>query len=124
MVGSFGAEQANVAIAFDNPTSTADVILMHEDLQGVIEAIAIAKRAMQVVYENTAIIVLPNLLIQIGGGMILGVNPVINVITNNSSAMIAEFVHGTRPLFDHRTPSPVKLRSRQAKRPNHRMLSP
>lgn len=128
VIGSSGAEQANVWIAFDDPTSNADVILMHEDLRGVIEAIAIAKRAMQIVYENTAIIVLPNLFIQIGGGMILGVNPVVNVITNNSSALIAEFVHGTRPLFDHRTPSPVKARSRQAKRanhrPNHRMLSP
>jgi len=124
VVGSAGSEQANVSIAFDNPSSTADVILMHEDLQGVIEAIAIAKRAMQVVYENTAVIVLPNLLIQIGGGMILGVNPVINVLTNNSSALIAEFVHGARPLFDHRTPTPVKARSsqrasRQTKRSIH-----
>lgn len=118
------AEQANVSIAFDDPLSGADVILMHEDLRGVIEAIAIAKRALQVVYENTAIIVLPNLLIQIGGGMILGVNPVVNVITNNSSAMIAEFIHGTRPLFDHRTPTPVKRRSRRITAPTHYTLSP
>jgi len=115
VVGSSGAEQANVSIAFDDPSSTADVILMHEDLRGVIEAIAIAKRAMQVVYENTAIIVLPNLLIQVGGGMILGVNPVINVLTNNSAALIAEFVHGARPLFDPRTSTGVKVRSRQTK---------
>ena len=115
------AEQANVSIAFENPD--ADVVLMHEDLRGVVEAMAIAKRAMQVVYENTAIIVLPNLLIQIGGGMILGVNPVVNVITNNSSAMIAEFIHGTRPLFDHRTLAPVKRRSRKATVPTRYTLS-
>ena len=107
------SEQANVSISFDDPGSDADVILMHDDLRGVIEAIAIAKRAIQIAYENTAIIVLPNLLIQIGGGMILGVNPVINVVTNNSSAIIAEFIHGTRPLFDHRNPTPVKRRSRR-----------
>ncbi len=117
---SAAAEQANVAIAFE----PSDVTLMHEDLRGVIEAIAIAKRAMQVVYENTAIIVLPNLLIQIGGGMILGVNPVVNVITNNTSALIAEFIHGTRPLFDHRTPSPVKRRSRKLTSPTRCKLSP
>ncbi|MBE9013182.1 hypothetical protein IQ250_23580, partial [Pseudanabaenaceae cyanobacterium LEGE 13415] len=124
VIGNPGADQANVSIAFEDPTSTADVILMHEDLRGVIEAIAIAKRAMQVVYENTGIIVLPNLLIQIGGGMILGINPIFNVITNNSSAIIAEFIHGTRPLFDHRTPTPVKQRSRSSKRSTRRMLSP
>lgn len=124
VVGSSGAEQANISIGFEDPTSIADVILMHEDLRGVIEAIAIAKRAMQVVYENTAIIVLPNLLIQIGGGMILGINPVFNVLTNNGSAIIAEFVHGTRPLFDHRTPTPVKQRSRTSKRSSRRKLSP
>ncbi|MGG6269456.1 HMA2 domain-containing protein [Leptolyngbya sp. AN03gr2] len=123
VVGSSGAEQANVSIAFEDPTSNADVILMHEDLRGVIEAIEIAKRAMQVVYENTAIIVLPNLLIQIGGGMILGIHPVFNVLTNNGSAIIAEFVHGTRPLFDHRTPTPVKQRSRTSKRSNRCKLS-
>lgn len=124
VVGNSGAEQANIWIAFEDPTVSADVILMHEDLRGVIEAIAIAKRAIQVVYENTGIIVLPNLLIQIGGGMILGIHPVFNVLTNNGSAMIAEFIHGTRPLFDHRTPTPVKPRSRTSKRPTRRMLSP
>jgi cation transport ATPase len=99
--------QANVSISFADQPNQSDVVFMHDDLRALNEAIAIAKRAFQVVYENTAIIVMPNLLIQIVGGMILGVNPVINVITNNSSAFVAEFVHGSRPLFDHRTPSPM-----------------
>lgn len=78
----------------------ADVVLLDEDLQGLGYALTIARRAIDVVYENTAIIVAPNLLVQIGGGMILGMNPVINVITNNSSAFVSEFIHGNKPLFD------------------------
>jgi cation transport ATPase len=84
----------------------ADVHLLDYDLQGLVRAIAIGKRAMEVVHQNTAIIVIPNLLVQIGGGIFLGLNPVVNVITNNSSAFIAEFLHSARPLFepDHRAP--------------------
>jgi hypothetical protein len=107
--------EASVSIAFATDQEmaqiAADVVLLDDSLEGLHQAIAIARRALEVVYQNTAIIVVPNLLIQIGGGMILGVNPVINVITNNSSAFVAEFVHGARPLFDKYTPAPVKLRS-------------
>lgn len=106
--------QADVSIAFaaDREVSqvAADVVLMGDSLAALVHAIAIAQRALEVVYQNTAIVVVPNLLIQIAGGMILGVNPVVNVITNNSSAFVAEFVHGTRPLFDKHTPAPVAFR--------------
>jgi cation transport ATPase len=108
------ALEANISIAFaydqEIAQVTADLVLLEEGLEPLLHAIAIAKRAMTVVYENTAIIVLPNLFIQIGGGMILGINPVINVITNNSSAFVAEFFHATRPLFDQDNPAPVTFR--------------
>jgi cation transport ATPase len=111
--------EASVSISFATDQEmaqiAADVVLLDDNLEGLHQAIAIARRAMEVVYQNTAIIVLPNLLIQIGGGMMLGVNPVINVITNNSSAFVAEFVHGARPLFDRYTPAPVKLRSQPSR---------
>jgi cation transport ATPase len=87
---------SDVAIA----EAIADVHLLDHDLQGLVRAIAIGKRAMEVVYQNTAIIVIPNLLVQIGGGIFLGLNPVVNVITNNSSAFVAEFLHSARPLFE------------------------
>lgn len=117
-VGSheFAAIQADVSISFAEQPDGSDVVLMHEDLRGLLEAIAISKRALQIVYENTAIIVLPNLFIQIGGGMILGVNPVVNVITNNSSAFVAEFVHGARPLFDRHTPTPIAPRRQKLRK--------
>ncbi len=101
---------ADVTVSLSNQVSMteecADVSLLGHDLQGLVRAIAIGKRAMEVVYQNTAIIVVPNLLVQIGGGIFLGLNPVVNVITNNSSAFIAEFLHSARPLFepDHRAP--------------------
>jgi cation transport ATPase len=96
-----------VSLAFKGNvcTETADVILLDQQLQGLIYAIAIAKRAMEVVYQNTATIVVPNLMMQIGGGMFLGVNPVWNVIVNNGSAFIAEFLNGSRPIFDSIVPS-------------------
>ncbi len=100
-----------VAQAGEIPSATADVVLLDSDLQGLNHAIAIAKRAMEVVYQNTAIIVLPNLLMQIGGGMLLGMNPVINVITNNSSALVAEFIHGAKPLFDRPLSLPRRKRN-------------
>jgi cation transport ATPase len=98
----------------------ADVHLLDHDLQGLVRAIAIGKRAMEVVYQNTAIIVVPNLLVQIGGGIFLGLNPVVNVITNNGSAFIAEFLHSARPLFepDHQAPQSAALRQAEALRQN------
>ncbi len=84
----------------ESGAETADVVLLDHQLWGLIYGIAIAKRAMEVIYENTAIIVVPNLMMQIGGGMLLGVNPVWNVIVNNSSALVAEFLNSARPHFD------------------------
>jgi cation transport ATPase len=99
--------QASVSITFATNQEVcqvdADVVLMDDVLEAVVYAIAIAQQSMAVVYQNTGMIVVPNLLIQIGGGMIAGVNPVVNVITNNSSAFVAEFIHGARSLFDKYT---------------------
>jgi cation transport ATPase len=105
-VAAIGCSLGNVSIAFsdqaDRSQLATDVVILG-DMQGLVEAIAIAKHAMDLVYQNTAMIVVPNLLVQIGGGIFLGLNPVVNVITNNSSAFVAEFVNGARP-FDHRSP--------------------
>lgn len=99
----------SISLAFrGNVCTEADVVLLDQQLQGLIYAIAIAKRAMEVVYQNTATIVIPNLMMQIGGGMFLGVHPVWNVIVNNGSALIAEFLNGSRPIFDSIVPSQQK----------------
>lgn len=107
-----GSVRISLAQAGEHPPVGADVVLLDDDLQGLLHARTIAKRAIEVVYENTAIIVAPNLLVQIGGGMILGMNPVINVITNNSSAFVSEFIHGNKPLFNQ----PLSLTSQRRSR--------
>ncbi len=107
--------QAHVSICFAKtshiPNTTADVVILEEDLRGVTHAMAIAKRAMETIYENTATIVIPNLLMQIGGGMLIGVNPVYNVIVNNSTAFMAEFFNGSRPLFEKNFLPPLRSSS-------------
>ncbi|MBD2500255.1 P-type ATPase [Anabaena azotica] len=107
--------QAHVSISFAKtsqlPDKTTDVVILEDDLRGVTHAIAIAKRAMETIYENTATIVIPNLLMQIGGGMLIGVNPVYNVIVNNSTAFIAEFFNGSRPLFNKNFLPPLRSSS-------------
>ncbi|MCP6760282.1 MAG: HAD family hydrolase [Fischerella sp. CENA71] len=108
---------AHVSIAFaktsEIPHTTTDVVILEDDLRGVTHAIAIAKRAMEIIYENTATIVIPNLFMQIGGGMVLGVNPVYNVIVNNGTAFVAEFLNGSRPLFETNFLPPLRSSSQR-----------
>lgn len=94
--------QANISVmcakGSDLAQLTADVVLLDNDLQKLSQAIEVAKQAMEIVYQNTAMIVIPNLMV-VAGGVFFGLNPVVNVITNNSTAAIAEFWNSSRPLF-------------------------
>jgi cation transport ATPase len=101
---------ADITIAFRQQALQYDADIVIESWQELIYAIRIAKRAMDLVHQNTALILLPNLLMQIGGGMFLGVNPVWNVMVNNGSAFFAEFVNGTCPFeTDDTVEASVKL---------------
>ncbi|MCX7593633.1 MAG: HAD family hydrolase [Fischerella sp.] len=110
----------NVSISFakmsEISNTTTDVVILEDDLRGVTHAMAIAKRAMEIIYENTATIVIPNLLMQIGGGMVLGVNPVYNVIVNNGTAFVAEFLNSSRPLFETNFLPPLRSSSQRVSR--------
>lgn len=94
--------QANISVVCargsDLAQLTADVVLLDNDLQKLSQAIDVAKQAMEIVYQNTAMIVIPNLMV-VAGGVFFGLNPVVNVITNNSTAAIAEFWNSSRPPF-------------------------
>jgi hypothetical protein len=118
----YGLAHANVSIAFaktsEIPYTTTDVVILEDDLRGVTHAIAIAKRAMEIIYENTATIVIPNLFMQIGGGMVLGVNPVYNVIVNNGTAFVAEFLNSSRPLFETNFLPPLRSSSQKINQGN------
>ena len=93
---------ADVSISYAHQgevlNSLADVVLLDSDLGKLIEAIDIAKRAMAAIYQNTALIAVPNLAVTTGG-IFFGLHPVVNVVTNNCTAFLAEFINSSRPLF-------------------------
>ncbi|MGV0027517.1 heavy metal translocating P-type ATPase [Phormidesmis priestleyi] len=93
---------ADVAISFasgsDLARETADVVLLDDDLRGVTHAIAIAKRAMDIVYQNTAIVAVPNISVVLAG-IVFALDPILGVIISNGSMLLAE-LNSFRPLFD------------------------
>ncbi len=92
---------ADVSVSFAKGTDiereTADVVILSNDLKGLIYAISIAKRAMEIVYQNIALVAIPNISVVIAG-ILFGLHPVAAVIINNSAALIAE-MNGLRPLL-------------------------
>ncbi|KAM3095247.1 heavy metal translocating P-type ATPase [Phormidesmis sp. 146-12] len=93
---------ADVAISFatgsDLARETADVVLLDDDLCEITHAIAIAKRAMDIVYQNTAIVAVPNISVVLAG-IVFALDPILGVIISNGSMLLAE-LNSFRPLFD------------------------
>jgi heavy metal translocating P-type ATPase len=93
---------ADVSISFassiDIARETADVMLLDDDLRGIPDAIAIAKQAMDIIYQNTALIAIPNIGVVLAG-VLFAFDPVLGVIVSNGSALIAE-LNSFRPLFN------------------------
>jgi heavy metal translocating P-type ATPase len=91
---------ADVSISFAGATDiareTADVVLMEDDLRGLIMAIKVAKQAMDIIYQNTLIVAAPNLGALVGG-IFLALDPILAVVINNGTAILAE-LNGLRPL--------------------------
>ncbi len=92
---------ADVSVSFAGATDiareTADVVLMEDDLRGLIMAIKCARQAMDIIWQNTAIVALPNL-----GALVVGIflalDPLLAVVINNGTAIMAE-LNGLRPLI-------------------------
>ena len=93
---------ADVSISFtsgsDIARETADVVLLDDDLRGITHAIDIAQRAVEIIYQNTAIVAIPNISVVLAG-IIFALDPVLAVVISNGSALIAE-LNSFRPLFD------------------------
>ncbi|AFY60045.1 heavy metal translocating P-type ATPase [Synechococcus sp. PCC 6312] len=91
---------ADVSISFAGATDiareTADVVLMEDDLRGLTLAIRIAKQAMDIVWQNTAIVAIPNLGAMVSG-VVFALDPILAVVINNGTAILAE-LNGLRPL--------------------------
>jgi cation transport ATPase len=86
---------------------SADVVLTGNDLTGLIHGISIAKQAMEIVYQNIALVAVPNITV-VTAGVLFGLHPVWAVIINNCAALIAE-LNGRRPLLDPGNPAPRAL---------------
>ncbi|BAU42484.1 heavy metal translocating P-type ATPase [Leptolyngbya sp. O-77] len=92
---------ADVSISFAGASGiareTADVVLMEDNLTQLETAIAIAQQAMDIVNQNIALVILPNVGAVLAG-VFLVINPVLAILINNGSAILAE-LNGLRPLL-------------------------
>jgi Cu2+-exporting ATPase len=92
---------ADVSISFAGASGiareTADVVLMEDDLNQLPYALQIAMQAMEIVNQNIAMVILPNVGAVIAG-VFLAINPVLAIFINNGSAILAE-LNGLRPLL-------------------------
>lgn len=92
---------ADVSVSFasgsDVARETADVVLMDNDLRGLPEAISIARHAMEVIHQNTAIVAVPNMAAMIAA-VLIGIDPLTATIVNNGSSVLAG-LNGLQPLL-------------------------
>lgn len=92
---------ADISISFSGASGiareTADVVLMEDNLTQLETAIAIARNAMDIVNQNIALVILPNVGAVLAG-VFLAINPVLAILINNGSAILAE-LNGLRPLL-------------------------
>lgn len=102
---------ADVSISFAGATDiareTADVVLMEDNLQGLTHAILVARNAMDIIWQNTAIVALPNLGALLSG-IVFALDPLLAVVINNGTAILAE-LNGLRPLLGPGVPAPAQL---------------
>lgn len=96
---------ADVSISFAHGSEiareTADVVLMQNDLSGLIAAIEIARNAKRLIHQNTGIIAVPNLAALIVA-VLFGLNPLAATVVNNGSTVVAG-VNGLRPILKSQT---------------------
>lgn len=98
---------ADVSVSFEDGShvarETADVVLMDNDLNSLLEAIAIAQDTQRLISQNTLLVVGPNLL-ALGLATTVGLNPLIATLIHNGSA-IAAGLNSLRPLIQHQLTS-------------------
>ncbi|GAX43457.1 heavy metal translocating P-type ATPase [Tolypothrix sp. NIES-4075] len=95
---------ADVSVSFANGSEiareTADLVLMQNDLHGLLEALAIARQAKQLIRQNTGLVAIPNLAAMVIA-VLFGLNPLAATVVNNGSTVVAG-VNGLRPILKSR----------------------
>jgi len=93
---------ADVSVSFrdgsDIARETADVVLMENDLHGLVEAISIARHAMGIVNQNTRFVAASNLT-GLAVAATVGLNPIAATLINNGSSAIVG-ANGLRPVLN------------------------
>lgn len=94
---------ADVSISFESGSEvareTADVVLMTEDLDSLLETVRIAQETRRLIEQNTMLVVVPNLA-ALGLAATVGLNPLWATAIHNGSA-IAAGLNSLRPLMQH-----------------------
>ncbi|MBP0013269.1 MAG: heavy metal translocating P-type ATPase [Roseofilum sp. SBFL] len=94
---------ADVAVSFEQGSEiareTADVVLMNNNLLDLLEAISIARQTRNLIDQNIALVVAPNLA-ALGLASSVGLHPLLATAIHNGSA-IAAGVNSLRPLVEH-----------------------
>lgn len=93
---------ADVSVSFgagaDVAREAADVVLMRNDLRGLLEAVAISQQAMWLIRQNIRIVAVPNLAALMVAATI-GLGPVTATVINHGSMVVAG-LNGLRPLIE------------------------
>ncbi|NER28111.1 MAG: cadmium-translocating P-type ATPase [Symploca sp. SIO1C4] len=96
---------ADVSVSFGNGSDiareTAEVVLMENNLNSLLEAITIAKQTRDIIKQNTKLSVIPNLA-ALSLATTVGLHPLAAAVVHNGSA-IAAGVNGLRPLWNSPT---------------------
>ncbi|MGC9524910.1 MAG: heavy metal translocating P-type ATPase [Limnospira sp.] len=94
---------ADVSISFERGSDiareTADVVLMNNNLLDLLEAISISRQTRNLIDQNIALVVVPNLA-ALGLASTIGLNPLVATAVHNGSA-IAAGMNSLRPLVEH-----------------------
>ncbi|PPT10140.1 Lead cadmium zinc and mercury transporting ATPase [Geitlerinema sp. FC II] len=92
---------ADVSVSFrdgsDIARETADVVLMQNDLHGLVEAIAIARHASGIIEQNTGVVTVSNLA-GLAMATTVGLHPIAATLINNGSSALVG-VNGLRPVL-------------------------
>jgi len=112
----------SIASSSDMARETADIVLLDDDLRDLAHAITIAQRAMEIIYQNTIFVAVPNISVVLAG-IVLALDPILGVIISNGSMILAE-LNSIRPLFDPGEDPFVKLDIRQAQPTSLKPIEP
>lgn len=102
----------------DVARQSADILLMQNDIQGILHAIALSKEVMQIINQNIALVVIPNVSVVLAG-IFLSMHPVIAVLISNGATLLAE-LNGLRILGHQK---PIKVVKKTTARSQEGLLS-